>query len=269
MRSIYFLVIITLYLGTYGQDTFKSKKGQMIFSWGYNRSWYSKSDIQFEGDGYKFTLQDVKARDRQSPLNWDPYFKINQLTIPQYNIRLGYFLNDRYSLTIGWDHMKYVMVQDQTSSINGTIQEVDSSYNGVYYDQDLILSSDFLTFEHTDGLNYANLELRRYDTLQNKKLIDLYFVSGVGGGLLYPRTNVRLMNLGRADQWHLSGFGASMVSGINLTFYDKYFIQTEMKLGYIHMSDILTTYRESDRAQQRFFFSQWNVVFGIRLLQSK
>jgi hypothetical protein len=70
-------------------------KGSFYFYWGYNREFYSKSDIRFTGKEYDFTLQNVHANDRQSKLDADPYLHLNQLTIPQYNYRLGYFINNK------------------------------------------------------------------------------------------------------------------------------------------------------------------------------
>lgn len=39
-------------------------KGKFFVFWGGNRGYYSKSDIQFKGNGYNFTLSDVEALDR-------------------------------------------------------------------------------------------------------------------------------------------------------------------------------------------------------------
>jgi len=239
-------------------------KGDFFVYWGYSREWFTNSDIHFTGTDYDFTIQEVQAKDRQSPFKWDPYFKLNKLTIPQYNLRIGYFLNDKYSITLGWDHMKYVMVQDQIAEITGSINNIDSSYNGTYAHNNIQLTPDFLTFEHTDGLNYANTELRRFDNLTHKPKLAVNLVTGAGAGVLYPRTNVGLMNFERADQWHLSGYGVSIVTGLNATFYKHFFVQSELKGGFINMPDILTTYHESDRAKQQFFFSQWNVTFGAQ-----
>jgi hypothetical protein len=54
-----------------------SRKGDFFFHWGYNSSWYGKSDIRFQGPNYDFTLKDVVAHDRQSKLSWEylkPWF---------------------------------------------------------------------------------------------------------------------------------------------------------------------------------------------------
>lgn len=37
------------------------------------------------------------------------------MTIPQYNLRFGYYLNEKYQITLGVDHMKYVMKAFQSS----------------------------------------------------------------------------------------------------------------------------------------------------------
>lgn len=269
MQRLLLVLSLNLFtLGVFAQSGI-SKKGQFQFEWGYNLSWYTKSDIHFTGDQYDFTLSDVKAKDRQSKLDWDPYFRINQLTIPQYNVRAGYFINNKYNITVGWDHMKYVVVQDQVVSMSGNITDVDSNYNGSYNDDAIKLTPEFLTFEHTDGLNYAHVELRRYDELINHGKMEIDLVTGAGLGGYYPRTNIGLMNFERADQWHWSGYGASLVAGINATFYDHYFLQSELKGGFIQMNDVLSTYNENDRARHNFFYNQWNVTFGARFKLKK
>jgi hypothetical protein len=43
------------------------------------------------------------------------------MTIPQTNFKLGYFINDHYSIALGADHMKYVVTQDQTAILPGQL----------------------------------------------------------------------------------------------------------------------------------------------------
>ena len=135
-----------------------SLKGEFYFLWGWNRSYYSDADITFKGDDYNFTLYEVDAYDRQSPFSIDLYFNPSTITIPQYNFKLGYYFTDTFSLNIGFDHMKYVMESGQTTKINGNISNSGTAYDGNYSDEDIVVAPDFLLFEHTDGLNYLNLE---------------------------------------------------------------------------------------------------------------
>lgn len=238
------------------------RKGNFSVYWGWNRAAYTTSDIQFKGDSYNFTLTDVVAKDRQSKFDPKLYFGLKTLTIPQYNFRISYFFKDHYQISAGADHMKYVMQAFQDVKINGYISNSGTTYDGTYVDDAINLKKDFLQFEHTDGLNYENIDVRRFDVLLGRKNISLAFNEGLGVGFLLPRTNTTLLNNARYDEFHLAGYGFSAVIAANLTFFKYFFIQTEWKGGFINMPDIRTTMYTSDRANQHFWFSQYNVVFG-------
>jgi len=257
------MLLIGFFSPVYGQmvkDNYY-KKGNFFIYWGWNRAAYTTSDIHFSGNDYDFTLENVVAKDRQSPFSPKLYFSPNTLSIPQYNLRIGYFFHDKYNISIGADHMKYVMEQFQTVKINGTIAN-GTSFDGTYNDSDIEMSEDFLKFEHTDGLNFENIEVRRFDVLFGRKNFSFAANEGLGIGVLVPRTNTTLMNNARYDEFHLAGYGLSTVLSLNATFFKYFFVQMEWKGGFIHMPDIRTTMYKSDRASQHFLFSQYNVVFG-------
>ena len=244
-------------------------KGKFYFYWGWNKAQYSYSDIQFKGDDYNFTLYDVAAKDRQTPWDAGVYLNPGSMTIPQTVVRIGYYFHDNWNLSIGVDHMKYVMVGTQAVTINGYIDLQDplTQFNGVYNNAPLMIDEDFLQFEHTDGLNYVNLEISRVDNLGDyfkwdSKKIQLNILEAFGAGVLYPKTNSTLLSKERYDDFHLSGFGVSFKGGINLTFFNNFFVQGEIKTGYINMSDIRTTTSSADSASQEFFFFQRNISFG-------
>jgi len=240
-------------------------KGRMFAYWGWNRSSYSKSDITFKGDDYYFTLDNVKASDKPKPFGIY-YFKPDELTIPQNNYRIGYFFHDHYNVTLGVDHMKYVMHNDQVVNASGNI-DVGNEFDGIYNNTPINLSEEFLTFEHTDGLNYVTVEVNRFDTVDNwigfkVKNIDINLTEGVGVGILYPKTNTKLMGNERYDEFHVSGYGMSAHVGLDLTFFKYFFIQYTFKAGYINMQDIRTTASKSDVASQHFTFLENMWVFG-------
>lgn len=251
-------------LNFFGKKNLTHKKGDLSIYWGWNGSNYTNSDIHFSGNNYNFTLNDVVALDRQSAFDPAIYFNPANMTIPQYNLRIGYFIHDKYQLSIGADHMKYVMRNYQDVTINGEIN-VGSGYDGTYSGETINLKPNFLLFEHTDGLNYENIELRRFDEIIQKKNFSLSLNEGIGAGVMIPKTNTTLLNNQRYDEFHLAGYGLSLVGSLNFTFYKHFFIQSELKGGFIHMPDIRTTMNSSDKASQHFFFAQYNVVFGFRM----
>ena len=248
-------------------------KGKIYFYWGWNISQYSSSDIRFYGDNYDFTVQNAKARDKVTkPVGYDKYLNPSNMTIPQTNARLGYYFHDNWNASIGLDHMKYVVTQFQTAKVSGDINltsqnEGITSFNGVYNNTDTILSEEFVSFEHTDGLNYINLEVARVDNLGdyiglNPDKIQINLTEGLGAGVLIPKTNAKILGKERHDEFHLSGYGISLKGGVNITFFKYFFIQAEAKAGFINLPDIRTTGDSTDKAKQHFFFSQQNISFG-------
>ena len=167
-------------------------------------------------------------------------------------------------MSIGSDHMKYVLDQNQIVTISGYIQSYSNQYNGNYQNDSIILAPDFLSLEHTDGLNYINLEARRHNNLKSLKNISFSIINGFGFGALIPRTDVTLLNNERYDKFHLSGYGLGGVLGLQINLGRHIFILSEAKGGFINMPDIRTTKNVSDKANQNFFFVQSNLVFGFR-----
>ncbi|WP_299780190.1 hypothetical protein [uncultured Formosa sp.] len=248
-----------------------SNKGKFFVSWGGNRDKFSESDITFTGDDYNFTLYDVDAHDK--PKGWHvDYINPASMTIPQTNFRLGYFISDHYAVTVSLDHMKYVMTQEQTVRANGYIDipedQESSLYNNNFQDDPVYLSKGFLTFEHTDGLNYIHTEIARFDDISqlfginNTDVFQVKLTEALGGGILYPKTNAKLLVYDRNDDFHIAGYGVSASAGLNLTFFKHFFIQGDLKGGFINMPDIRTTENPSDRASQHFFFGETILSIG-------
>lgn len=238
------------------------QKGQIFAYWGWNTGGFTNSNIKFSGQGYKFTLSNVVAHDRETPFTVKKYFNPATMTIPQYNYRLGYYFRDRYSLSIGMDHMKYVVDAGQTVKINGSIENTESGYDGIYSNEEIQLVPGFLELEYTDGLNYLNVELRHINQIFSMKNFSVNVIEGLGIGALIPKTNAKLLSNEKNDEFHLSGYGVDAVLGLKLLLYHSFFIQTEFKGGFFNLPEVRTTSSKDDSAKQHFFFGQLNLVFG-------
>ena len=195
MKKVLFLVLFSLLSVTsFSQQT--NKKGSYYITWGYNRSAYADSDIRFVGPGYDFTLLDAKALDFPTPLSeFKTYVDPGLLSIPQFNFHAGYFIKDNLSISIGWDHMKYVVTDGQTVKVTGFVNPqtsspaiaVDPAYVGTFNQTPLVLDPNkFVHLEHTDGYNYATVELEHFNPVyQSKKSrFAIDWMQGVGVGCL-------------------------------------------------------------------------------------
>jgi hypothetical protein len=241
-------------------------KGKFFILWGGNRENYTQSDVRFWGKDYDFTIDNMVAHDKGKGFSLD-YINPARLTIPQNNLKIGYFINDHYSIAIGTDHMKYVMYQDRAVNVVGHYPNA-GSYGETLPDNQILLTSDFLQYEHTDGLNFVNTELSRHDDIstffriKNTDKIQINLIEGIGTGILFPKTNTTLLGKARHDDYHISGYGVSLKSALNITFLKYFYVQGELKGGYINMSDIRTTSSKEDRAAQDFFFLQRILYLG-------
>ncbi len=271
LLSVFFMICLTF--KGFAQEQIKTQekytahnKGKFFVSWGGNREVYSKSDVNFRGANYDFTIANMAAHDK--PKGWHiDYINPTRMTIPQTNFRIGYFFSDHYSIAIGVDHMKYVMTQNQTANVSGHI-DIPLPFAGIYNNTPTQMAEAFLKYEHTDGLNYINTEISRHDDIssvfkiENTDKIQVNLTQGIGFGLLYPKTNTTLLGKQRHDDFHISGYGTSVKSGLNVTFLKHFYIQGELKAGYINMPNIRTTQSTDDSASQHFLFFQRLIAFG-------
>lgn len=261
------------------------RKSNLYFSWGYNRAFFSKSDIHFTGDGYDFTVKDVTARDQPGGHEFLTYIKPNMFTIPQFNARLGYFLNDKTFLSIGLDHMKYNL-DKQATLLSGVIS---TGVNNGYYDNAEVLIGDdadpgvyqpllvdslpggFVSeFEHCDGLNDLSLEFGRLEQLWISKNCKHAFsaIGTIGAGMMIPDTDADVlgqeprhdMEAGK-KAYHLAGYSFSASLGLQLDFYKHFFLLGKLNAGYINMPDINTTV-SGGKASQHFYFVEPIVQIG-------
>ncbi|AOP33044.1 hypothetical protein A0128_03705 [Leptospira tipperaryensis] len=262
------------------------RKGTWSFQWGYNRDYYTQSDITFKGPGYNFTLKDVVAKDKPEKLDPSVYLNPSLWEIPQYNFRLTYYFADKFFIAFGQDHMKYVMSRGQASNINGYIDPlaIQRAHLGTasdmavylylfpdaykrlegYHDGETIsVTPDFLKFEHTDGLNFLYMDVGTIQPLwvSTNGEHAFSFVSSVGGGPIIARSDVRLFGEGKNNHFHASGYGVSGYVAGRTDLYKSFFFEFGAKGGYIDLPNIFTTGRSKDRASQNFGFLEI-IVFG-------
>ncbi len=241
---------------------------RVYFFWGYNREKFSTSDIHFHGTGYDYTIYNVKAKDRQSPFNAHDYLVPWNLTIPQYNLHFGFYFKRNFHMSFGNDHMKYVMVQNQTVKMSGVIDTSASKiFAGAYLNTDKILTSDFLKFEHTNGLNLYTLNLEYhlpvYQFLNDKIHIGLNM--GVGGFVVLTKTDVTLFGNRTDNHFHISGVCIPVSIGPRIDFLKYFFAGAEFKAGYIHLPWVILHNNNVDLANHDFTFLEHYIIVGLSI----
>ena len=237
------------------KDAAKRRKKTFYLSWGYNKDYFSRSDIHFKNHGsdeYDFTLYQLKAKDRpgyEHVYGLRVPFKsyIENITVPQYVYRLGmYFNNERdEGIELNFDHTKYVMVENQRVRLKGQIRSVE-------YDQDTLVGKDFLQFEHTNGGNFLMLNyMRRLNLIRSKaEKYSLGFVVKPGAGIVIPKTDVHLFGEELDNRFHVAGWIAGLESGFRFDFLKHHYLEATAKGAFADYFSTLTV--GTGKASHRF-----------------
>lgn len=263
LQKIVFLLLSLLTLSTsfiFGQnDEKKTPKGQLYFLWGYNKDWFSPSDLHFEStksNDFDFIVYQVKAHDKprfESAFNKD-------LSIPQFIYRIGYTFANHPSMgiEIGFDHAKYIVNQNQVARVKGKIFEN-------YVDKDTVLTNNFIRFEHTNGANFlmASFVYRKQIYASPSGSNCFYSTVKPGAGIVVPQSEVALFGINQNNNYHIAGY----VTGIDISGrfeFRKHFIaETGFKGVFANYLDVLSV--GESKANHHFFCVEWLFSIGYQI----
>ena len=274
----YFLLLLTMSLLFSGfsqrRNKAKPKKsfnaGAIFFHWGYNRDFYTKSDINFTGPGYDFTLQDCQAVDRQESLSYENYFKFNNITIPQYNIRIGYMIKKNWAISLGFDHMKYILKDNLPYQLSGTINpgvDLEANWSGTYINEPMITQEATFHYENSNGLNYIRAEVSRVDQWYRQRNSAWFAVSslfGAGAGAIVSMNDFTFAGRKSLDTQSLSGMALSLQADLRLEFFRHFYIQPGIGSGFMLQNNVKTRPEDFNSvASQQFGYMEAHILFGL------
>jgi len=255
-KHLFVALALMLTLPALAQKKEKEKKGRwikgMYLQWGYNTEWYTKSTIHFKlSNGDNFVLHNAVAHDKP---DLDAVYKEpGDITIPQYNYRIGFYLNKSHtrSIELNFDHIKYVVTDGQKVHVTGTI-------NGAKVDGDSVLNGqNFLHFEHTDGgnllhINYVQQQVLKMNMAKTRPVFT--FLWKAGAGINIPRTDFTYHGDRLNNDFHIAGYNLSAEAGCRWYFSKKFFLEGTGKTGYVHYINALanTTELKGDRVHHGF-----------------
>jgi hypothetical protein len=209
----------------------------MYLQWGYNTEWYTKSTIHFNsmvnGVDHNFTIYKAKAHDR-SDMNGIVKNPI-EFTIPQYNYRIGFYLNKKHTkaIEINYDHTKYIVYNDQSVRARGNI-------GSNYFDKDTSFAFNEVHFEHTNGANFYHVNyVRQYELKNNGKRPVFTALWKAGAGILIPKTDITLSNKRVDNRFHIAGYCFGAEAGARWYISRKLFFEGTAKAGFANYINAL------------------------------
>lgn len=210
----------------------KERKKEFYFSWGYNTEWYTNSKLRVSQSsvGNDFELSRIKGHDHRG---WDEGLFSKAISIPQYNYRMGLFLNRKKGIAveINFDHTKYI-IGDQVVGIKGTLngRNIDSSLlfnakNGFYY---------YLN----NGANFLLFNIVKRWHWHEYKNISLDFLAKAGIGPVIPHVENSFFGLINNKGFQFGGWNIGAEACLRSNFFHRVFLEFSNKLDYARYSKL-------------------------------
>ena len=221
-----------LSIQTEAQTKKKERKKELYFSWGYNTEWYTKSNVKISQPslGNNYCFSNISGHDHRG---WDEGLFSLAISIPQYNYRLGLFINRKKDLAveINFDHTKYI-ISDQVAQVKGTIngKNVDSSVNfnaknGFYY---------YLN----NGANFLLFNIVKRWSLHQWKNVRIDVLGKAGIGPLIPHVENAFFGQKNNRGFQLGGWNMGVEGTLRSTFFNRVFLEYCNKLDYARYSGL-------------------------------
>lgn len=227
-----FVLILTAIKAYSQDDKKKERKGEFYFSWGYNKEWYTNSNIHIKQPslGNDFTFENVRAHDHPG---WNDGLFTKALSIPQYNYRIGYIFDKKngWGFEINFDHTKYIF-GEQDVHIKGTVD--GKPFNGVvpFNEHNGDSASHYYL---NNGANFLlfNLVKRWHLTASKNKnvQVDVYAKGGIGPVIPHVQ-NKFFTQPENTPHFQLGGVNTGVEGTIKATFFKYVFLEYCNKIDY-------------------------------------
>lgn len=237
----------------------KKQKHSFYFSWGYNTESYTRSNVHIkQGElGNDYTMNKVKAHDNPG---WRDGIFNKALTIPQYNYRIGYMLNEEKGIGIelNFDHTKYIITEPQHVHITGTLNN-EHADTTVFFDE-----SNGFYYYLNNGANFFLINfVKKWKFISDsRERIRVDALGKAGIGPVVPHVQNSLFGQANDPHFQLGGWNVGVEACIRVTFYRYVYLEYSNKLDYARYSG-LKIYK--GKARQAFGTYENILSLGINI----
>jgi hypothetical protein len=237
-------ILVTVFapLFTAAQQKEKKRKHELYFSWGYNTEWYTHSNLHISQPSLNndFTFENIKGHDHRG---WDEGLFQKALTIPQYNYRVGYFINEKKGLAIeiNFDHTKFIFGDNQMVHVKGTITGKGYDGNVLFKENDAPGADSSSYYFLNNGANFLLFNIvKRWHFINNKKetiQIDAFAKAGIGP--VIPHVDNKFFNQKPNDpHFQVGGWNIGVEGALRATFFKHVYLEYTNKLDYARYSGL-------------------------------
>lgn len=267
-KLIFFSILLFSSGFTYAQRKTKlntNNKGTLFGYAGYNRSAYSASDVQLSSTNYDFKVGGMMFSDNEEQVGMGNYFKSSS---PQFNVHLGFFVANKWAVTLGMDRLNYFSKANQNVTFDGAFSpDAHSDFNGSYQNEDVLLNRNQLYIQQNGGVNYVRVGLMRVDQFYKSRKAEFAFntIVGVGIGALFSGLDYTFDSQTVQNVSSLSGFGVSGHMGLRFDFFQHVFLQASLSGGLFNQGNIQLTTNSTTTASHKMGYLSPEISIGFNI----
>ncbi len=212
------------------------RKHSFYFSWGYNSAWYANSTVHVKQEslGNDYAFRNVDGHDNEG-WNQQSIFKMD-LTIPQYNYRIGYMLNEErgIGLEINFDHTKFIISDNQNLRITGRLQDRDVDTTVRF------AGAEGFHYYLNNGANFFLINIVKRKKLgqwsRNRFRLDALGKAGIGP--VVPHVDNSFFGKENEPHFQFGGWNAGVEADLKATFFRYAYLEYGLKLDYARYSGL-------------------------------
>jgi len=260
-KGLLFTLFTLQIIVSFAQKT--ERKGEFYFSWGYNKAYYTNSNIYINQPALNnnFVFKNTVLVDNPG---WNKGLLKTPLTIPQYNYRFGYFFdkNKDWAFEINFDHTKALIKDNNTVRMVGTYNgsAIDSSF--IFSEQGVGTSRNYYYLNNGANFLLFNIVKRnRFKSLSGKHIL-FDGLGKFGIGPLIPHVENFLFGKANDSKFQFGGWNTGVEYALRSTFYKKLYLEFAGKLDYAAYYN-LNVYQGN--ARQNFGTLEFILSFGYNI----
>jgi hypothetical protein len=227
----YVFILLTITLNVAAQN--EKRKGEFYFSWGYNKAYYTNSDVSISQKnlGNNFVFKNTKLVDNPG---WDQALLTMELSIPQYNYRIGYFFDEDLAFEINFDHTKALFKDNQTVRMLGTYggRPIDSSF--VFSKTGTGKSRNYYYLNNGANFLLFNIVKRNRFTKISNKYFAIDGLAKIGVGPVIPHVENSLFGDKNDAKFQLGGWNTGVEYALRSTYKKGLYLEFAGKLDYAY-----------------------------------
>jgi hypothetical protein len=242
-------------------------QGTLFAQIGYNRSAYTSSDVELNGNNYTLLLRETAIKDNTEAEGMGKFFSSSS---PQISIKLGYFIKKKWALALSFDRYNTFFVDNQQVTLDGTIAPgAHSDYSGSY-NESIDLTRDQFNIEQRSGINYFSIGVQRNDMLYKSRKAEFAFhtVYGFKLGGLFTNVDYTFDDYTTQNISSMSGLGFSGDIGVRFEFFQHVFLQLGLTGGVLNQTNIKLSNNGSSTAKQVVGYIAPSVNLGFSFFVS-